>query len=41
MDYCLFKVDESEVEILTMTPSIEATAPSVSESYRYPRAGEF
>ena len=24
-----------------MTPSIEATAPSISESYRYPRAGEF
>jgi hypothetical protein len=24
-----------------MTPSVEATAPSVTDSYRYPRAGEF
>ena len=38
---CLFQVDESEVEILTMTPCADVNAPSVVESYRYPRAGKF
>ena len=38
--FILFKVDESDVEILSMTPSVEATALSEAESYRYPRAGE-
>ena len=40
--YCalLFQVDEMNVEILTMIPTVEATAPSTFESYRYPRAGE-
>ena len=36
-----FQVDESGVEILSMTPTLEATAPSTCESYRYPRAGEY